>query len=50
MMNLFIGILSVKLEEIIESRAEDKNNYKELCGLIFDLELLVFWNKPSTEN
>jgi hypothetical protein len=48
MMNLFIGILSVKLEEIIESRAEDKNKYKELCGLIFEMELLIFWEKSET--
>ena len=42
MMNLLIGILSFKLEEVIESRAESKNVYKELSNLIFDLELLIF--------
>ena len=31
MMNLFIGILSEKLAEIIEKRAEAKNEYSEKC-------------------
>ena len=35
MMNLFIGILSEKLAEVLESRADAKNEYVELCMLIF---------------
>ena len=35
MMNLFIGILSEKLSEIIEKRAEKKNEYAEKCLLVF---------------
>jgi hypothetical protein len=41
MMNLFIGILSEKLAEVLESRAEPMNEYAELCELIFQLELLI---------
>jgi hypothetical protein len=36
MMNLFIGILSEQLSEILENR--DRNEYKELCELVFLLE------------
>jgi hypothetical protein len=35
MMNLFIGILSEKLGEVLEARAEPMNEYAEFCELIF---------------
>jgi hypothetical protein len=35
MMNLLIGILSEKLAEIVEKRAEKKNEYAEKCMLVF---------------
>ena len=35
MMNLFIGILGEKLEEVIENRAEKKNVYAEKCMVVF---------------
>jgi len=41
MLNLFIGILSEKLSEILENR--EKNEYKELCALIYMLENLKLW-------
>jgi hypothetical protein len=41
MMNLFIGILSAKLEEVLESKAENKNEFFELCELILQLEFLI---------
>jgi hypothetical protein len=50
MMNLFIGILSVKLEEVLESRAELKNEYSELCLLICQLQGLIISKKASMEN
>ena len=43
MLNLFIGILSMKLEEVIENRAEKKNQYAELCGVISQMQSLKFW-------
>jgi hypothetical protein len=47
MMNLLIGIISEKLAEILEQR--EKNDYRELCSLIFDIESVMFWNRKLKE-
>ena len=45
-MNLLIGIISEKLAEVLEQR--EKNEYFELCQIIYDVESLMFWKREST--
>jgi uncharacterized membrane protein YbjE (DUF340 family) len=47
MMNLLIGIISEKLAEVLEQK--EKNDYRELCLLIYDLENIMFWKRKITE-
>ena len=48
MMNLFIGILGEKLSEILENR--EKNDYCELCSIVFLLENLTAWFTKKSES
>ena len=43
MMNLLIGIISEKLGEVLEQR--EKNEYYELCQILYDIESLMFWKR-----
>ena len=43
MMNLLIGIISEKLAEVLEQK--EKNEYFELCQIIYDVESLMFWKR-----
>ena len=45
-MNLLISIISEKLAEVLEQR--EKNEYFELCQIIYDVESLMFWKREST--
>jgi hypothetical protein len=47
MMNLLIGIISEKLAEVLEQK--EKNDYRELCLLIYDLENIMFWKRNLAE-
>jgi uncharacterized membrane protein YbjE (DUF340 family) len=48
MMNLLIGIISEKLAEVLEQR--EKNDYRELCSLIYDIESIMFWKRKVAES
>jgi hypothetical protein len=45
MMNLLIGIISEKLGEVLSS--QEKTNYSNLCDMVLELELLMFWNRQK---
>jgi hypothetical protein len=47
MMNLFIGILSEKLATVLEERAEPRNEYAELCDLVYSVELLIKYDRED---